>query len=53
VTVPARCLKVLVVLLVGSNDAGRISSSTRVITVDTPNDNLLGLSWGGYCTSVY
>jgi endonuclease G len=52
VTVPARCWKVLVVLPVGNNDVSRISSSTRVIAVDTPNDNSLSSSWGNYRTSV-
>ncbi|MGI4735535.1 MAG: DNA/RNA non-specific endonuclease [Janthinobacterium lividum] len=52
VTVPAHCWKVLVVLPVGSNDVARITSSTRVIAVDTPNDNSLSTSWGSYRTSV-
>jgi len=52
VTVPARCWKVLVVLPVGSNDVGRVTSSTRVIAVNTPNDNSLSSSWGSYRTSV-
>ncbi len=52
VTVPAHCWKVLVVLPVGNNDVSRISSSTRVIAVDTPNSNSLSSSWGGYRTSV-
>ena len=52
VTVPARCWKVLVVLPMGSNDVSRITSSTRVIAVSTPNDNALSTSWGGYRTSV-
>jgi endonuclease G len=52
VTVPARCWKVLVVLPVGSNDISRITASTRVIAVNTPNDNSLSSSWGSYRTSV-
>lgn len=52
VTVPARCWKVLVVLPVGTNDVARVSSSTRVIAIDTPNDNSLSSSWGTYRTSV-
>jgi len=52
VTVPAHCWKVLVVLPVGTNDVGRITGSTRVIAVDTPNDNSLSSSWGSYRTSV-
>ncbi len=52
VTVPAHCWKVLVVLPIGNNDMSRISSSTRVIAVNTPNDNSLSSNWGSYRTSV-
>ncbi|SFQ68591.1 DNA/RNA non-specific endonuclease [Hymenobacter arizonensis] len=52
VTVPARCWKVVVILPVGTNDAARVSSSTRVIAIDTPNDNGLSTSWGTYRTTV-
>jgi endonuclease G len=52
VTVPAHCWKVLVVLPSGTNDLARISTKTRVIAIDTPNDNSLNSSWGSYRTSV-
>lgn len=52
VTVPARCWKVVVVLPVGTDDASRVSNSTRLIAIDTPNDNGLNTSWGSYRTSV-
>ena len=52
IRVPARCWKVVVVLPVGTNDAARVSSATRVIAIDTPNDNGLSTSWGTYRTSV-
>ncbi|MGY3089368.1 endonuclease G [Hymenobacter sp. UYAg731] len=52
VTVPARCWKVVVVLPIGTNDASRVSASTRVIAIDTPNDNALLTTWGSYRTSV-
>ncbi|ALD21281.1 DNA/RNA non-specific endonuclease [Hymenobacter sp. DG25A] len=52
VTVPNRIWKVIVVLPNGTGDAARVSSSTRVIAVDTPNDNGLSTSWGSYRTSV-
>jgi endonuclease G len=52
VTVPARIWKVIVVLPVGNQDERRVSSSTRVIAVDTPNDNSINAAWGGYRTSV-
>jgi endonuclease G len=52
VTVPARCWKVVVVLPTGADDAARVTASTRVIAVDTPNDNGLSTNWGSYRTSV-
>ncbi len=52
ITVPANCWKVIVILPTGSNDVSRITSSTRVIAVNTPNDNSLNAVWGGYRTSV-
>jgi endonuclease G len=52
VTVPAHCWKVLVVLPSGTNDLARITTKTRVIAIDTPNDNSLSTSWGSYRTSV-
>jgi len=52
VTVPANCWKVVVVLPSGSNDLRRITASTRVIAVSTPNNNSLNSAWGGYRTSV-
>jgi endonuclease G len=50
--VPSNCWKVVVVLPVGSNDVSRVSSSTRVIAVNTPNLNSLSSDWGTYRTSV-
>ena len=52
VTVLARCWKVVVVLPVGNDDASRVNSATRVIAIDTPNDNGLSTSWGQYRVSV-
>lgn len=52
VTVPARLWKVVVVLPMGANDASRVSTSTRVIAIDSPNDEGLSTAWGGYRTSV-
>jgi endonuclease G len=52
VTVPSNCWKVVVVLPVGSNDVSRVTSSTRVIAVNTPNNNSLNSAWGGYRTTV-
>ena len=52
VTVPARLWKVVVVLPVGDNDATRLTTSTRIIAIDTANDNALSTDWGQYRVSV-
>ncbi|WP_426059804.1 DNA/RNA non-specific endonuclease [Hymenobacter sp. B1770] len=52
VTVPNRTWKVIVILPVGDNDITRVTSTTRVIAVDMPNDNALNANWGFYRTSV-
>ena len=52
VVVPSRTWKVIVVLLNGNNDLSRISTSTRVIAVDMPNDNSLSTDWTTYITTV-
>ena len=51
ITVPSNIWKVLVVLTQGTNDVGRVTTSTRVIAVNTPNINTTG-AWGTYRTSV-
>ncbi len=52
VTVPQRIWKVIVVLPEGANDASRVSANTRIIAVDTPNENNLNTAWGSYRTTV-
>ncbi|MES2559400.1 MAG: DNA/RNA non-specific endonuclease [Bacteroidota bacterium] len=52
ITVPSNVWKVLVVLPQGTNDVSRVSTSTRVIAVNTPNINSISSSWGSYRTSV-
>lgn len=52
VSVPNRVWKVIVVLPNGTNDASRVTTSTRVIAVDMPNDQSVGSSWGVYRVSV-
>ena len=51
ITVPSNIWKVLVVIPQGTNDVSRVTSSTRVIAVNTPNINTTG-AWGTYRTSV-
>jgi endonuclease G len=52
VTVPSNCWKVIVVIPDGSSDASRVSTSTRVIAINTPNTTSINSTWGGYRTSV-
>ncbi len=51
VTVPSNVWKVIVVLPNGNNDLSRVTSSTRVIAVNTPNTNSINSDWKTYrCT---
>jgi endonuclease G len=51
--VPNETWKVIVVLPVGSNDASRVTTSTRVIAVLMPNDQTCNTKpWGNYRVSV-
>jgi endonuclease G len=52
VTVPNRVWKVIVVIPNGSGDLARVTSSTRVIAVNTPNINTVSSDWKSYRTSV-
>lgn len=52
ITVPAQCWKVVVVLPEGSSDASRVTTATRVIAINTPNNQTLASTWGTYRTSV-
>ncbi|WP_324675062.1 DNA/RNA non-specific endonuclease [Hymenobacter sp. GOD-10R] len=52
VTVPDRCWKVVVVLPIGIDDVQRVSTSTRVIAIDIPNDNSVKTDWASYGTTV-
>jgi endonuclease G len=52
VTVPKQIWKVLVVLPKGENDVSRVTTATRVIAVNTPNNNTVNSDWGTYRTNV-
>jgi endonuclease G len=53
ITVPSRCYKIAVVLPLGNNDLTRVSSTTRVIAIDIPNNQTVNSqTWGAYRTSV-
>lgn len=52
VTLPAHDWKVAVVLSGGTGDLSWITTSTRVIVIDTPNTNTVDSKWETYVTSV-
>jgi endonuclease G, mitochondrial len=52
ITVPNRIWKVIIVVSQGSNDLARVTTSTRVIAINTPNTNSINSAWGTYRTSV-
>lgn len=52
VTVPSIIWKVVVVIPNGNNDLSRVTTSTRVIAVNTPNVNTTNSDWKVYRTSV-
>lgn len=52
VTVPSNIWKVVVVIPNGNGDLSRITTSTRVIAVNTPNINTTNSDWKVYRTSV-
>jgi endonuclease G len=52
VNVPSNIWKVVVVIANGNNDLSRINTNTRVIAVNTPNDNSVSSDWKKYLTSV-
>lgn len=52
ITVPNKIWKVLVVIPQGTNDLARVTTSTRVIAINTSNTNSISSSWGTYRTTV-
>lgn len=52
IDVPDSFWKVILVLPNGTNDVRRVSTSTRVIAVNIPNDQGISTSWGSYRTTV-
>jgi endonuclease G len=52
VNVPSNVWKVAVILPAGSNDLSRVTASTRVIAVNTPNINSIGTDWKQYIVTV-
>jgi endonuclease G, mitochondrial len=52
INVPAHVWKVVVLLPNGNNDLARINNDTRVIAIDTPNDNNVTSNWMDYLTTI-
>lgn len=52
VTVPSNVWKVALIMPNGSGDAGRVSNSTRVIALNTPNINTIDKDWKKYIVTV-
>ena len=52
INVPAHIWKVVVIIQDGNNDLSRINNNTRVIAIDTPNDNSLSPNWENYLTTI-
>jgi endonuclease G len=52
VTVPANIWKIAVVLPTGNGDVSRVSATTRVIAVNTPNINTIDADWKKYRVTV-
>ncbi|WP_255409439.1 DNA/RNA non-specific endonuclease [Aquimarina sp. I32.4] len=52
ITVPDSFWKVAIILPNGSNDISRVTTSTRVIAINVPNDQGVGRDWAQYKTTV-
>jgi endonuclease G len=52
VAVPAQTWKVVIVLANGTNDVGRVTTTTRTIAVVMPNSGTIGTDWRAYRVSV-
>jgi len=52
VNVPSNVWKVAVIIPVGNNDLSRVTTTTRVIAVNTPNINTINSDWTQYITTV-
>ncbi len=52
INVPSWVWKVAVILPVGNGDLARVSASTRVLSVNTPNINSINSNWKLYITTL-
>jgi endonuclease G len=52
VTVPKRVWKIAIILPIGNSDLLRTNADTRILAVDTPNENALDTDWKKHITTV-
>lgn len=52
IVVPKRVWKVAVILPIGNNDLARVTSDTRVLAIDTPNENNISSDWKSFITTI-
>ena len=52
VTVPKRVWKIAIILPNGNGDLARTNADTRILAIDTPNENTLDTDWKKHITTV-
>jgi endonuclease G, mitochondrial len=52
ITVPSNIWKVAVIIPAGNNDVNRVTDKTRIIAIDTPNNNTINPDWTQYIVTV-
>ena len=52
VVVPNRVWKVAIILPNGNGDLSRVNANTRILAIDTPNENTIDADWKKYITTV-
>ncbi len=52
VVVPSRVWKVAVIIPNGNSDLNRVNADTRILAVDTPNENTILTDWTKYITTI-
>lgn len=52
IVVPNRIWKVAVIIPNGNNDLNRVTADTRILAVDTPNENTILTDWTKYITTI-
>lgn len=52
INVPANIWKVALIIPAGNNDMQRVNNATRVIAINTPNNNIIDKDWHKYLVNV-